>query len=537
MVGRPVIGEQDVGALGAQRCSSMTSRSRTSWGSVISLARVPRGGSQADVRGGPLVAWSGCMEEAESDGSSSPRSIRLTVTGLRWWDRAGMSTPFPRTDVHPGSEGLDEKVVLDAGQPLVRGGAIIRGVEQLPGYLPLDRPVSDPALVTDRTPADVEKANRILRSLSELARALLTAQPADVPPRVMDALFEHIAAERGFMMLFDEEGKLRPRVVKYRAPAPDGGQITVSKTIVDRVVRERVSIMTSDARVDPRFGAADSVRSFNLRSAMCAPLWKGQKVIGIVHVDSSAHAGVFTVADLDLLTAMSNYAAVAIEQSCLNEKIREEHLARERLEKYFSPAVVTRILSEGERDVQELEATVVFADIVGFSRLTEKMQPREVAQLLNEYFSRMADAIFEHDGTVDKFIGDCIMAVFGAPYAQSDHAVRAVRVAVEMRRRLALLNAERRPQRPIEMRVGINSGRVVAGPIGSSKRKEITVLGDTVNIASRIESTIAKPGLIVVGQRTSELVEDLFALKDLGTVTLRGKDERLNVYEVLGERG
>jgi len=266
------------------------------------------------------------------------------------------------------------------------------------------------------------------------------------------------------------------------------------------------------------------------------PLWKGDAVIGIIHVDTPVQANSFTKADLELLSALANYAAVAIEQARLNEKIRDERFARERLEKYFSPSVVARILSEGEKEAQELEATILFADIVGFTRLAAKMTPPAVAELLNDCLSFMAEAVFEQEGTVDKFVGDCIMAVFGAPYTQADHAVRAVRVALEIRRRLAELNEARRPRPPIEMRMGINSGRVVAGPIGSAKRKEITVLGDAVNVASRLESAVARAGSIVVGERTFELVKDVFVLGDLGRVALEGKEEGIQAYEVLAER-
>ena len=408
---------------------------------------------------------------------------------------------------------LDDQIILDPQGGVIDDGTVVRGIDE----------------------AATRQTNHILRSLSDLARTLLSAKSQDMQPLVLAALFEHIPAERGFIMLFDEGGRLCPRVIKYRDAADSEGPITVSKTIVDRVVKERVAILTSDARIDTRFADSESVQSFRIRSAMCAPLWRDETVIGIVHVDSPAHAGVFTVADLDLLTAMANYAAVAIEQATLAEKIHQERLARERLEKYFSPHIVTRISSEGERDVQELDATVLFAHLVGFSRLAERMTPRDVAQLLNEHFSRMADVIFEYEGTVDKFIGDAIMAVFGAPYPQPDHAIRAVRVALEMRRRLDAWNAERVPQPPIEIRVGINSGNVVVGPIGSTRRKEITVLGDTVNIASRIESSIATPGLIVVGARTAELARERFVLVDRGTVALRGKDDAMNVYEVRGE--
>jgi len=351
----------------------------------------------------------------------------------------------------------------------------------------------------------------------------------------MDAVFEHIPADRGFLMLFDEEGNLKPRVVKYRHGGEEG-KITISKTIADRVARDRVAILTSDAQVDPRFASGDSIRFHGIRSAMCAPLWKGDKVIGIIHIDSPMASNTFGEADLELLSALSHYAAVAIEQASLNRKVQEEKVRRERFEKYFSPAVAERILSEGEKDVQELEVSVIFADIVGFTQIAEKMEPPAVGQLLNEYFSRMADVVLEYDGTLDKFIGDCIMAVFGAPYPQEDHAERAVRVALEMRRRLNELNKELGKDPPIEMRMGINSGKVVAGPIGSHKRKEITVLGDTVNIASRIESTVAEAGQIVVGARTRELVRDSFEVKDLGTVALKGKKKAVRVFQILSEK-
>jgi adenylate cyclase len=434
---------------------------------------------------------------------------------------------------------LEGEVVLDSQRPMLEEeGTVIKSVGDLQKYL--ESHPSSPAVAAPATPvpgqAEIEKANHILRSLSELAKALITARPEEVPERVMKALFEHIPAERGFLMLYDEAGNLKPRVVQHRKKA-DQAQISISKTIADRVVQERVAILTSDAQVDPRFSTGDSIRFHGIRSAMCAPLWKGDRVIGIIHVDSPMQVNTFTVADLDLLSALANYAAIAIEQANLNQKAEQEKMARLRFEKYFSPAVVTRILSEGEKDVaQELEATVVFADIVGFTPMAERMSAKEVAQLLNEYFSRMADVILEFDGTLDKFIGDCIMAVFGAPYPQEDHAVRAVKVALEMRKRLLELNEERGNLNPIQMRTGINSGRVVSGPIGSSKRKEITVLGDTVNIASRIESNVAKAGQVVISQRTAELVEGAFVLRDLGTFALKGKENEVRVLEVLDSK-
>jgi adenylate cyclase len=424
---------------------------------------------------------------------------------------------------------LHDSIVLGVDQPSAVGGdAIIRRVDDM--QRSLERHASD----TAGELGEVTRANRILRSLSELGRALITAEPDDVPHRVMNAIFEHTSADRGFLMLLDAQGTLQAHVVRHRDPSDDQ-RITISRTIAERVMRDRVAILSSDAQADARFIGGKSIDEFHIRSLMCAPLWKGDEVIGIVHVDSPVRVNSFDEGHLELLSALAGYAAVAIEQSRLAARVREERSARERLEHYLSPAVATRILSEGETVAQEVEATIVFADIVGFSRLAERMEPAAVADLLNDYLARLADAILEHDGTVDKFIGDCIMGVFGAPFRQDDHAVRAIHVALEMRRLVARLN-ETRGAQPIAIRIGINSGRVLTGPIGSAKRREITVIGDAVNIAARIGSTVARAGSIVVGERTAELVRDAFELRDLGAVALRGRDEKVRFYEVAGVR-
>jgi adenylate cyclase len=156
-----------------------------------------------------------------------------------------------------------------------------------------------------------------------------------------------------------------------------------------------------------------------------------------------------------------------------------------------------------------------------------------VALLLNDYLSRMTDVIFKYEGTLDKYIGDAIMAVFGAPLDMPDHAQRAIRTAVEMQERLAEWNAERREGPAFRIRIGINSGRAVAGEIGSVNKKEYTVLGDTVNTASRLESAVAKPGSVVIGEQTLKLVEGLFECRPLGAFSLKGKAKDVLAYEVV----
>jgi adenylate cyclase len=219
-----------------------------------------------------------------------------------------------------------------------------------------------------------------------------------------------------------------------------------------------------------------------------------------------------------------------------------EERKRERLGRFLSPQVAQRILAASDAHAAELgapevrEVTILFADISGFTSFAEKMSPSAVALLLNDYLSRMTDVIFRFEGTLDKYIGDAIMAVFGAPLDMPDHAERAIRAGLEMQERLAEWNAERKDGPPIRVRIGINTGKAVAGEIGSMNKMEYTVLGDAVNIASRLESSVAKPGWVVVGEQTRAASGDAFEMQELGAFSLKGKEKEVQVYQVTGAR-
>ncbi len=447
---------------------------------------------------------------------------------------------------------LEGKVVLDEEKPLSEeAGTIIRSVgdlsKLLSGVEPAKRADQKAAPPAPADVQEIEKTNRILRALMKVAETLITTRPVEeVLQQVMDIVFEHIpGTNRGFLMLQDEaEKKLVPMVVKYRdSSSAAEGKISISKTIADRVMKDRVSILTTDAMVDPRFSAGDSIRFHGIRSAMCAPLWSKEQVIGIVHVDSPMLTNCFTLNDLDLLTALSNYAAVSVERARLNQKIVAEEKKRERLGRFLSPQVTSRILATSESQSaalgvpEEKEVTILFADIVGFTSMSEKMSPAAVALVLNDYLSRMTDVIFKHEGTLDKYIGDAIMAVFGAPLDMPDHAARGVSAALEMRQRLEEFNAERKEGPHLRIRIGINSGKAVAGEIGSINKKEYTVLGDTVNTASRLESSVAQPGMIVIGENTHAMVAGQFQVNPLPAKALKGKDKPVATFEVLAPAG
>ena len=180
---------------------------------------------------------------------------------------------------------------------------------------------------------------------------------------------------------------------------------------------------------------------------------------------------------------------------------------------------------------REHDLTVMFTDIVGFTTRSEHMTPLEVSKMLNYFFTQMAEHIFEFDGTLDKFIGDAILAIFGAPLPQDDHADRAIEAALAMREALAGMNRDW-PGDPLRMRIALNSGIALTGDIGSPRRREFTVLGDVVNACSRIESTVCKPGQIVCSRATLDRTKKSFNATSLGTVSLRGRQAEMEVFEI-----
>jgi adenylate cyclase len=391
-----------------------------------------------------------------------------------------------------------------------------------------------------RRPPDVQHLQKLLTLVTRASEALLTSSSLDdIFGNTLDLLFQQLPVERGFVMLWNEEGtELVTRFVKQRGgDAGPGSAIRFSRTIAERVCRDRVAVLTMDAQTDTRFASGASVFELGIRSAMAAPLWRGDKVDGLIYVDT-LQARSFDKFDLDMLSAVGNHLAVAIEQQRLQESVMQQQLVRRRLERYHSPAVVELITAGknptgDELFADEREVTVLFADVVGFTQRCESLEPREVAGLLNRYFSEMVERIFRYQGTLDKFIGDCIMAVFGAPLPSADHARRAASAALEMREALEALNAPLPEEARVEFRVGLHSGRVVAGDIGSARRTDYTVLGATVNLAARLESSVARSGQIVISDETRRALGDEFESRPLGEHTLRGISQKVECHELL----
>lgn len=391
--------------------------------------------------------------------------------------------------------------------------------------------------------SSLERSNKVLFVLYEISRKLNSIQDFnELLNKIMDLIFMVIYADYGFLILTGDEEKdeLVPVVVKYKDDQnrEEKGQLKASKTIINKVIHDKVALLTTNAMTDSRLDHGKSLFLQQIRSAICVPLWKKDKIIGVIQLESVRFDQQFTNDDLELLKAIGSQISMIIEQASLNEQIREEERMRSRLERFHSPQIIEMILKGGQEtkdnimEPKDLTATIIFTDIIGFSRLSEQMPPREINMILNQYFSRMTDIVFKYDGMLDKYVGDGLMAVFGAPMEKEDDAERAIRSALEMRKELVVMMDNTGAERKFNIRIGINTGRVVAGNIGSPTRMDYTVLGDPVNISSRLE-TIAGPNQILMGEETYKLVQGKFNIKKVGPKKVKGKSTEIMAYEIL----
>jgi adenylate cyclase len=274
---------------------------------------------------------------------------------------------------------------------------------------------------------------------------------------------------------------------------------------------------------------------------MCSPLMaEGDRVLGLLYVDNLTSANSFSDEDLQFLVAFSGLAAVGIRNSLYAVQLQREAMVRSNFERYFAPNVAAEIVQQNEAvklGGERRPLTILFSDIRGFTTLSESMPPEEIARLLTDYFSEMVEIVFEHGGTLDKFIGDAIMALWGAPIAHEDDPDRALGAAIAMQRAVVQLNAKwaetGRP--PIGIGIGINFGEAFAGNIGSHRRLEYTVIGDAVNTAARLCKD-AEAGEILVGTAFRAAVRGQELFEPAVEMSLRGKSAAVEVWRVRPDR-
>jgi adenylate cyclase len=383
------------------------------------------------------------------------------------------------------------------------------------------------------------RLNRNLLTLYRITEELVvTKDLEEILDHIMDQIFEIFSPSQATILLREKDEFPVPR--KQRHAEGKGNIRSISHTIVNRILTDRVGILTDNALDDPRFAMGDSIIIDGIRSVMAAPIWEDHSILGVIYVDSLDLFGGYQPEDLDLLTAIGHQTALAIQRWKLTERLREESIRnaviRETLSRFHSLQVVDLIL-EGAADleVKETTATIFFCDIVDFTSLCESSAPRELQEILNTFCKTVNGIVFHEQGTLDKFIGDAAMAIFGAPLPQEDAPLRAVRSALKIREELIRATQSLPPNLRFQVRYGINTGSAIVGNFGSDERMDYTVLGHAVNLASRISKS-AEPDQILIGPTTFHEIEGsgVFKGRSVGSKRLKGLKGSMNLFEIEG---
>jgi adenylate cyclase len=398
------------------------------------------------------------------------------------------------------------------------------------GFLPYEQIAQDHAQVR----ADYER----LRASHELSREIaLERDLSRLLDKILVSIFKFIRADRGVIFLKGEGNELTIGASRRR----DGtdAPIQVSATILNHVMKERAAVLTHDAAMDFAASKGKSMILNRISSAIVVPLLHNDEILGVLWLDSETLAQ-FQRKDLELVTAIVNQAAMFIEINILGKKIEHEIVTRERFSRLLSPNVAERVIS-GQLEIKKggelvRECTVFNSDIRGFTRMSEKTEPQFIVDMLNEYFELMVETIFKYEGTLDKFMGDGIMALWGAPVAHPNDAVLSVQCGLEQMRVLGEFNRNRisRGQPALAIGIGIHTGPLVAGYIGSSKALSYTVIGDTANTSARL-CGIAQTGQIIVSETTYARLGNRFEYEELPPAHVKNKENALRIFNVTRE--
>ena len=496
------------------------------------------------------------LRDLDSKNGSRVNTFHITEQVLRNGDRLDLGTIRMYVEIGPESAASRARVIFDEKKaPAMHTEVLdLQGLDHLlqaAGDLTnIPSPFSNLSGLSglgDEQPQSAEQTSapgaELLRLVSQSAESLLSCSTlAETLDRILSLVFTNIPVERGVICLYNPQSQsIEPMAMRNREGVPDV-PIEISTNITGLAVKEKQAVLIKDTAMDERFGSAESVIMMDIHSAMCAPLLRDGNVRGYIYVDRQSSSHPFDRGQLQALSILASLAAIAVEQAALRDDVRREQERRVRLARYSSPAVVERILETSGVGLSgmvadEGDVSILFADLTGFTTMAERLPPSEVILILNQVFERLTSVVFALDGTLDKFNGDGMMAFFGAPLPMSDHAERAVEAGLRMQKALTSLNDAREGVRPIRMRIGVNSGTVVVGDIGSPQRKDYTVIGDVVNIASRLESSVAKPGQVVIGEGTWKAVGHQYDCEALEEVMLKGKRKSVRPYLVCGRIG
>ena len=357
---------------------------------------------------------------------------------------------------------------------------------------------------------------------------------------VTDRVMERVGATTGVVLLRHTSGVMVPATVRHSGKL-EKGEVPVSDAVVDAALGKGAAIAVNDVRDDSRFADRESVVLYGVDQVLCIPVGTGAPWAGVLYLNRSGISEEPVEDLLDVATAVAQliYSGVQKFEERAPAAGGDTHL-RKALERFHAPDIVERRVAELKKkgakltSLEEQQVTVLFADIAGFSALAQKIAPDRVVELLNEFYQRATTTIFSFEGTVDKFLGDGVMALFGAPYSKGDDALRAVRCAVALKMDWEKAMSKRPPRERCELKIGLNTGKVLAGTVGSEARLDYTAIGEPVNIASWVCAT-AEAGQVLITGKTLAAIGARFDVTPLGERPLLGSKMRTAVFEVIEE--
>ncbi|NOT09881.1 MAG: FHA domain-containing protein [Gemmatimonadales bacterium] len=444
--------------------------------------------------------------------------VRITRGSARAGDRLAFGSVEFRVEIASGPSAPRN----DRGSSL-RGGEAAEAISDAIPLRTLD-------LAPDTGGLARLAADRLAR-LVDLARRLSgEIDTAKVLATVVEEVARALPADR--VALVDTE--LRPT---HEYNGLSGEPVRVPRSIAQQAILDRLPVVTESALDDRRFQSG-SVVAAEVRAALAVPLLAdGERVLGVLYADRLTSTLPFGEEEAALCFALAGLAAVSLAKAHFVEVAQREALARNHLERFFAPEVAAAIAARqsGPRPGGERRAvTVLFSDIRGFLPLAQALPPEPIAAQLSEYFAAMVEVVFEHGGTLDKFIGDALLAVWGAPTSLPGDQARALAAARAMQVEAARLNgiwaASGRPT--FGLGIGLHYGEAFAGMIGSPRRLEYTVIGDVVNVAARL-CDAAAAGEIVM----SEALVDTLGADPAGaaeSVEIRGRGDPILVHRLRG---
>jgi adenylate cyclase len=414
----------------------------------------------------------------------------------------------------------------------------VRDVDVLKALDNFRPPSADtPAAPVAPVPAGVQRvAYETLVLLFHTAEALSTAGSlATFLEATMDRLLAHTLATTAVVLLRQPAGTLMPAAVRHQGRLARG-EVPVSDAIVETALRQGHALAVAAARDDRRFSARESVILYGVDRVLCIPIGTEPPFSGVLYVNTSTRVDTTLAVMLDACTAVAHLVATGLQKFAREEGARTEGL-RHTLERFLPPGLAARQAAEAHAGprlgLEERQLTVLHAELPGLGALALRLGSEQAHALLDTFYTHLGNLIFSFEGAVEGFFGEALRAYFGAPQARPDDAVRAVRAALALRADWERVMLARPVEERCALRVGLHTGKALAGLVGPESRPSFTALGEPAPLAALLAAS-AGPSQVLITARTLAAIGSRFDVAPLGERVLRGK-ERVATFEVLEE--